>query len=134
MKKETTTVIVSGPSSSAVEQAESDVTFEFVSSAAEIVERLLTERPRLIVLLHSPPRFEGIETARAVRNLELEIPILLVLPHRDSFTRASGYQNGVTWCIELGAEGKGSNTWQGVLTNVREYYSGNERKNRSLTN
>ena len=75
---------------------------EFFSDLDEARKLIAKDRPSLVILEHDPPRIDGMETCRAIRQQdndhEHQLPVVMVASQED---QASGAAAGVTdWLIK----------------------------------
>src|SRR5207302_3946174 len=94
---------------------------EFFSGPDQARKFVAKDRPSLAILEHDPPRIDGMETCRAIRqqddDYEHQLPVVMVASQED---QASGAAAGVTdWLIKplTGAYAR-TNTRVGVANSM----------------
>lgn len=99
--EETPQVLVYGVPPDGAWAVDSEVDVRYTSSSHELVQALTTQSPQLIICLHAPPRYDGIEAVKTVRRFDARVPVVLTTHHQDTMTNLQAAQAKVTWSVEL---------------------------------
>ncbi|MFC7202660.1 histidine kinase [Haloferax namakaokahaiae] len=115
-------VLVYGVPPSGAWGVDSDVDVWYTSSSHELVQALRRQVPQLLLCLHAPPKYDGIEAVRAVRRLDPGAPVVLATHHRDTMTNLQAAQSTVTWSVELSTDEPVSDGLFDVVTDASEWF------------
>ncbi|ADE02718.1 MULTISPECIES: response regulator [Haloferax] len=97
-------ILAYGPQPEGLGARERDVNVEFVGSSRELFERL-TERPvHLVICLHAPPAFEGIEAVKGIRRFDATVPVVLASRVQNTMLSLQAIQSQVTWSVGLAGD------------------------------
>ena len=66
-----------------------------VSDGAEVVDKIVEIQPDLVVLDFMMPKMNGLEAARKLRQMKVEVPIILFTMHADSVPRSEVSPRGI---------------------------------------
>ncbi|WP_411964494.1 histidine kinase [Haloferax sp. YSMS24] len=94
-------ILAYGPPPDDPEGMESDVEVRYVGSSREMVEALTNRTPQLLICLHAPPRYDGIEAVKAIRRFDASAPVVLATNLQSTMVNLQAMQTKVTWSVQL---------------------------------
>ncbi|ELZ65089.1 histidine kinase [Haloferax sp. Atlit-10N] len=107
------------PADSAI--AQSDVDVEFVESSRELFERLTEAPTHLVICLHAPPVFDGVEAVKGIRRFDATVPVVLASRIQNTMLNLQAVQSQVTWSVNLAGEGPIEEALLDLVTDAREW-------------
>lgn len=100
----------------------SGVDVQYTSSSHELLEGLTTRRPQLVLCLHAPPHYDGIEAVKTIRRFDAAVPVVLASRVQNTMTNLQAAQTQVTWCVELPADKSVADGLFDVVTDASEWF------------
>lgn len=94
-------ILVYGPPPDEAEHVESDVDVRYFGSNREMVEALTNRAPQLLICLHAPPRYDGIEAVKTIRRFDASTPVVFATNLQSTMVNLQAMQTNVTWSVEL---------------------------------
>ena len=94
-------VLAYGPPPDEAKDVASDVEVQYFDSSRGMVEMLTGRVPQLVICLHAPPRYDGIEAVKTIRRVDASAPVVLATNLQSTMVNLQAMQTKVTWSVEL---------------------------------
>ncbi len=101
--------------------AQSDVDVEFVESNQELFERLTAAPAHLVICLHAPPMFDGVEAVKGIRRFDATVPVVLASRIQNTMLNLQAVQSQVTWSVNLAGEGPIEEALSDLVSDASEW-------------
>ncbi|WP_241432054.1 histidine kinase [Haloferax mucosum] len=72
-----------------------------MSSPRELSEQLTAQPVHLVLCLHAPPMFDGVDAVKTVRRFDASVPVVLATQVQNTRINIQAIQSQVTWSIGL---------------------------------
>ncbi|POG55460.1 response regulator [Haloferax marisrubri] len=97
-------ILAYGPQPAEPAAATRDVDVAFVESSRELFERLAEGPVHLVICLHAPPAFDGVEVVKGIRRFDASVPVVLASRVQNTMLNLQAIQSQVTWSVSLAGE------------------------------
>ncbi|CQR48792.1 MULTISPECIES: histidine kinase [Haloferax] len=97
-------ILAYGPPPAGPIATDRDVDVEFVGSSRELFERLTDGPVHLVVCLHAPPAFDGVEAVKGIRRFDATVPVVLASRVQNTMLNLQAIQSQVTWSVGLAGD------------------------------
>ncbi len=78
---------------------EDDLEVDMASSGAEALRKVVSQKPRLILLDSNMPEMSGLETAAKIRELNIDTIIIMVSAFDDTFFTSKAKDLGINYYL-----------------------------------
>jgi two-component system response regulator (stage 0 sporulation protein F) len=72
---------------------------DMASSGAEAVQKVCERKPQVVLLDHRMPVMSGLETARKIREVNQEVPIIMMTAYNETGVFTEAKKTGVNYCF-----------------------------------
>ncbi|AFK19802.2 histidine kinase [Haloferax mediterranei ATCC 33500] len=100
------------------------VEVQYVSSNQELSDQLTGQPAHLILCLHAPPQFNGVEAVKAVRRFDASVPVVLATQMQNARVNIQAIQSQVTWSVGLPSDVPAEEALSEVVVDAAEWLDG----------